>query len=459
MKRWKQTLELPRLLCPDSRSKPVLALPWERIQTYGDAFVTRWEIRNPSTFTFPIARDAAYSFSSVNWGDDSDPSGPYIHTANNPLNPLVHVYKNPGIYDISVSGRLLEKFSLFNDQSFRGVVHGGKLGYTITLLSMSTCKFITVMDNSDWTKSVQIMSNLFFACNTYNLPIGNWDVGSVIKMDGIFCATIKFNQNISEWNTKNVDTLALAFQGSAYNNPLNWDVSNVVDFTQTFQASFFDQPLAHWNVSSAKYMPAMFNNIRAPYNHPLTYWNVSKVTNFSEMFGFTSYNQSLEFWDVSLGENFSGMFNAARAFNQPIGKWNVSSAVNMNSMFALAYAFKQDLTSWNVNLVKDIEAMFLASNSNIPMWSMPALINLGQTVNSGNKTPLISATALKNLTSPLNSSSADYDNALIFYAAQTGMKSVNWNVSGASYTTAGSNARLSLQNNSGWVFSGEGNPW
>jgi hypothetical protein len=455
MKRWKRCIEIPNFLCPELQS--ILPDPqFERIPTMGEAFITRWEILSPGKFVFPIAKEAAYNILSVDWGDKSLPNVPYIHTANATIIALEHEYTKPGIYDITVLGTVFETFFITAAQvaTFRGIVHGGKLGSLITLLCMKSCKTITVMDNSDWTQSVKIMTNLFAESN-FNLPIGSWDVGNVIMMDAIFFKNVKFQQNIMNWNTINVTSLSQAFQLTSYNFPLNWNVSRVENFNNTFSQSKFNQPLSHWNVSSAISMAFMFNV--AIYVQPLTFWNVSKVTDFKFMFASSKFNQPLSHWNVSTGKDFNHMFFCNRKFNQPIGNWNVASALNMQLMFFNAAKFKQDLSSWKVDRVVDISSMFFNSLSNIPIWTMPAVTTI-DLVNSVNTMPLISATALKNFTSPPGVSSADYEKALKFYAAQTEMKSVNWNVSFASCTIAGMNARTVLKARS-WIFSNEGPDW
>jgi hypothetical protein len=460
MTRWKRSLEISKFSCPDLRSFQELDLHFKRITTLGEAFVTRWEILSPVKFVYPIAKEAAYNIASVDWGDKSPLNGSYIHTANTTIIPLEHEYKNPGIYDITVLGTVFETFFIASAQvaTFRGVVHGGKLGSLITLLCMKSCKKITVMDNSDWTRSVKIMTNLFANTN-FNLPIGSWDVSNVIMMNSIF-NFCKFNQSISNWNTINVTTLKEAFYLCDYDFPLNWNVSSVKDFSGMFFDSDFNQPLAHWDVSSATNMASMFGGgVNQLFNHPLTYWNVSNVTNFRGMFNNSIFNHSLSHWNVSSCEDFSYMFFGNQKFNQPLKNWKVISATNMLFMFSGAILFNQDLSSWRVDRVKDIRTMFHLSSTNVPIWNMPALISINNETNSDNKMPLISATALKFLTAPLNLSSSDYDNALNFYAAQTEMKSVNWNVSFASCTIAGKKARMILEDDREWTITNQGPDW
>jgi surface protein len=74
-------------------------------------------------------------------------------------------------------------------------------------------------------------------------------------MNGTFVSAVKFNQDIS-----------------------NWDTSKVINFTAMFQMTIFNQDISGWDTSSATTMEGMFSSA-TQFNQDLSSWIVSKVTN------------------------------------------------------------------------------------------------------------------------------------------------------------------------------------
>jgi len=114
----------------------------------------------------------------------------------------------------------------------------------------------------------------------------------------------------------------------------------------------FNQNINNWNTSGVTSMAGMFSSAPA-YNQPMNLWNVSNVTNMSDMFqGASSFNQDISSWNISNVTSMAGMFGAS-ALNQDLSSWgpNVGSVVQMNSMFLNAAAFNQDLSGWCVTLI------------------------------------------------------------------------------------------------------------
>ena len=183
----------------------------------------------------------------------------------------------------------------------------------------------------------------------YRGSFEKWDVSKITDMSAMFktygesevCLSCDpllgyFDQDISKWNTSNVENTSEMFHG----------------------CQSFNQNISGWDTSKVKSMKAMFVDAKA-FNQPIGKWNVSNVTNMSDMFvRAVKFNQPLESWNVSNVTDMSGMFDEAFAFNQPLAKWNVSHVEDMDSMFRYADEFNQPLDGWDVTHVKDMNNMF-----------------------------------------------------------------------------------------------------
>ena len=161
----------------------------------------------------------------------------------------------------------------------------------------------------------------YFDTNTNTNSPGN-EAGAYLAETGYALSTIgRFTDSntknmISTWNTVNVTTMKKAFNGS-FRNSFNEDISN-------------------WNVRNVKDMSSMFKDA-SQFNQDLSKWDVSKVSDMSSMFqNATGFNQDLSKWDVSNVNDMSNMFNGASAFNWSVTFWSVKSTCNLNQMFSSA---------------------------------------------------------------------------------------------------------------------------
>ena len=126
-------------------------------------------------------------------------------------------------------------------------------------------------------------------------------------------------------------------------------------------ASAFNQDIDDWDVRNVENMSSMFNGAAAfnqDINRTLIGWNVESITDMSSMFnGASAFNQDIGDWNVGSVTDMSSMFLNASAFNQDIGDWDVSSVGNMTEMFRLS-AFSQDVGDWDVSSVTAMDRMF-----------------------------------------------------------------------------------------------------
>lgn len=139
----------------------------------------------------------------------------------------------------------------------------------------------------------------------------------------------------------------------------------------------FNQDISSWNTSNIENMAAMFS--RSGFNSNIGNWDVSNVTNMGFMFTETLFNQPIGSWDVSNVGNMRGMFKNNSAFNQDIGGWQISPTgfgdegeLVLIEMFQNASSFNQDLSGWCVPLITSEPTDFATGSAlapaNYPVW-------------------------------------------------------------------------------------------
>jgi surface protein len=284
----------------------------------------------------------------------------------------------PSPYFVQASPRgTLEWFAIVNDSTKSNITSYAQNNSTgIIYFTLPGGGSARIPFNNMVTTLVTDMSGMFGNANTFNKPIGSWDLSNVNNMDQMFNGATSFNQPIGSWNVSNDTSMNYMFNAAtSFNQPLgSWNVSKVTSMSYMFSsASSFNQPVENWNVSKVTNMSSMFENANV-FNQPLENWNVSKVTNMNYMFGnATSFNQNINSWNVSNVTNMNNMFSNATAFNQPIGNWDVSNLTNMGGMFRQATSFNQPISSWNVSNVTNMRNVFNGAtsfNQNIGYWNV-----------------------------------------------------------------------------------------
>ena len=135
---------------------------------------------------------------------------------------------------------------------------------------------------------------------------------------------------------------------------------------------------------------------------------------FFAFFGANQLNDVPAFLPATV-TNLTGLFVFATAFNQSLSSWDTSKLTNMTAMFTDATAFNQSLGTWNIGLVVDMDNMLDGSALSV----------------------------------------ANYDDTLIGWEDGPKQQNVTLGASGLSFSSLGSSARLSLNCNSYWQFSGD----
>jgi len=233
-------------------------------------------------------------------------------------------------------------------------------------------------DISRWnTSQVEAMNYMFYYAQEFNQDLSEWDTHKVKSMWGMFYCASDFNQNIESWDTKSVTDMRYMFsQAKSFNQYIgDWDVSAVTSMSHMFDgATAFDQDLQLWNTVNVRDMSYMFKDALL-FDQDIGRWDVHNTINMVYMFfDASNFDQDIGDWNTSKVTNMMFMFTEAETFNQDIGRWDVSKVKNMKSMFTYANTFNQDLKDWNTSVVENMDGMFLGasalSEQNLSSWNV-----------------------------------------------------------------------------------------
>ena len=346
----------------------------------------------------------------INWGDGTIETVSLASASTNETawkSAFSHTYATAGTYDIStlaMDGNTCT--SLFNmADDYTSTPSPGGRDEALQLLRVNSWGFVTnganlFMDNAELLsvpnslpREVTSLRYWFADALKFNSDISLWDTTLVTSLEATFQDARVFNQDISNWDTGAVTNFFATFEdASAFNQPIgNWDVSQGTSFEYMFDtASVFNQDLSNWDVSKATTMRSMFSGANA-FNGNVSTWKTANVTNMKNMFySASAFNRDISSnavsgsWDVSNVTNMSYMFYNADAFTQDIGDWNTGSVTDMSGMFNNAGAFNQDIGDWNTGSVTTMASMFMNTdlfNQDISGWDTGQVTNMSSMFN------------------------------------------------------------------------------
>lgn len=198
------------------------------------------------------------------------------------------------------------------------------------------------------TSSATSMQQMFEEASAFNQSIGDWDVSNLTAINRMFKKALAFNNggsaDINNWNFPLVTSMYEMFGNSeSFNQPIgNWNVSGVTNmealFRQAYVGPLTQESFNTWDVSSVTNMRQMFlrgvgfNSI----NPNIENWNTVNVTNFQ---GFlqqsTDFNRDLSNWNISSATTFS-LFTSTNNGNNVIGdisNWNITQAPTFSNFW------------------------------------------------------------------------------------------------------------------------------
>jgi len=418
----------------------------DKPNVYGDSpqykyvpqtFVSVWDTRRTSTGSstatqvrLPLISTGTYNF-IVDWGDGSTDRITVWNQAQ-----TTHTYTRAGVYQLTITGTLYG-FTFYNGSTgvgdrlklltiFKwgtGFRLGNNAGYFWGCENLQLSEVEDVLDLTNTTHFGSIFRDCF-NLTTVN-RINEWNTSNITLMGGVFLNCVRFNQDISNWDTSNVTDMVLMFscagslRGVFNQNIGNWNTSKVTNMQQMFSNQpNFNQDISTkvvtrangssyvaWDTSNVTTMNFMFGcgaGIRGMFNQNIGNWNTSKVTNMASMFqNQVEFNQDLSTKVVTVGNstyiawsttnvtNMTFIFGGGERngkFNGNVTNWDISKITSMQALFANKIDFNQDISTkvvtvsgssyiaWNTTNVTILTSLFSCSvnsgnfNQNIGNW-------------------------------------------------------------------------------------------
>ena len=266
----------------------------------------------------------------VDWGDGTQDHFDVAWFDNYNWDAM-HVYDEPGIYAVRMSGTFKLQFGFWQDASkLIDVLQWSNQPVWELDYIFSRCLSLTHISAIDkpFFQGEEFPSYFFDECTIQTINgVNDWDMSQFKKLEYVFEGS-HFNDYINDWDVSNVESMLGMFRiCEFFNQPLDkWDVSNVTNFSYMFQG------VTSWS-----------QTVTNQFNQPLNTWDVSRATTFLQMFENSLFNSSVSGWHIKASANTNNMFRNS-IFNQPIN-WTFENYFLSRTTIFEAWDFNQDISN------------------------------------------------------------------------------------------------------------------
>lgn len=177
----------------------------------------------------------------------------------------------------------------------------------------------------EWDVSrITSMYKAFSGCAKLNIDFSKWNVSRVTDMSWMFQACYEFvGTGLDKWDVSNVRDMSYLFSScNALDGDkiVNWKTDNLVYANSMLSGIKFNSDISGWNTSKLQEVVNMFAYNTA-FNQDISGWNTQSLRKIDLMMrNNTAFNQDLSGWDVS--NVISGKDNVGQgATNWPRERW------------------------------------------------------------------------------------------------------------------------------------------
>ncbi|WYJ93984.1 hypothetical protein A5889_001486 [Enterococcus sp. 9D6_DIV0238] len=224
--------------------------------------------------------------------------------------------------------------------------------------------------------SVENMAYMFSFVSVPELDLSNWDTRNVQSMERMFNSSRSITHlELGDFNTSNVTNMSGMFSTLNKITDLDlsfFDTSQVTDMNHMFQdmTSLTNLNLAGFDTSQVTNMNGMFGGMIRISKLEVNHFDTSKVTDMAYMFHRTAPLKELNLsnFDTSQVTRMDYMFACKNSNHQnlesqmtslDISNFDTSNVKSMNSMFAKLLKLEQlDISHFNTSNVTDMAYMF-----------------------------------------------------------------------------------------------------
>ena len=196
------------------------------------------------------------------------------------------------------------------------------------------------------------LEQLIVDCYYGKLYLNEIDVSLITDMGHIF--NVEYHKDIdintlwdnpkndiSDWNTSNVDSMYAMFYKSKFNQDISkWDISNVIDMRGMFAYSKFNQDISKWDLSNVKYINYMF--AYSEFNQDISEW----ILSLDNSVYIKKFNKKSKHGKIY------GRINSYEDFIKSVN-WNSIKEIMINSNNQKRYEILKRLNS--IKQINDIE--------------------------------------------------------------------------------------------------------